>query len=121
MLTIQATTTGPGEDAALLPLPAVVDTQAVVLIGLLGGGRRPLLLDASAVREVQPAAAPLLEALLRCSREAGYPARLLCADAALRAAFYDHPLAAYLADAAEDEEAVFIRDRDELGFRPSLR
>lgn len=121
MLTIQTTTPERGEDAGLLPLPPVVDTQAVVLLGLLGGGRRPLLLDASSVREVQPAAEPLLEALLRCSREAGYPARLVGADAAVRALLQDHPLAAYLAESAEDEEAVFIRDCDELGFRPSLR
>ncbi|HYJ80162.1 MAG TPA: hypothetical protein VEW03_11195, partial [Longimicrobiaceae bacterium] len=67
------TRTERGEERTLLPLPPVVDTQAVVLLGLLGGGRRPLLLDAEAVREVQPAAEPLLEALLRCSREAGFP------------------------------------------------
>ena len=120
MLTIE-TTMDRADDATLLPLPPVVDTQAVVLLGLLGGGGRPLLLDATGVREVQPSAEPLLEALLRCSREAGYPARMVGADPAFRASLRNHPLAAYLGEPAEEDDAVFIRDLDELGGRSSLR
>lgn len=108
-------------EAMLLPLPAVVDTPAVVLLGLLAGGRRPLLLDASAVREVQGTAAPMLESLLRITRAAGLPARLVGAPAALRRAFEGHPLAAYFADAAPDEQLFVCPDRDEVGFQPSLR
>jgi anti-anti-sigma regulatory factor len=109
-------------EAMLLPLPPVVDTPAVVMLGLLAGGRRPLLLDASAVREVQGTAAPMLESLLRVTRAAGFPARMIGTSAALRRAFDGHPLAAYFADAAAPDEQLFIcPDRDEPGFQPSFR
>ncbi len=109
-------------EGMLLPLPPVVDTPAVVLLGLLAGGRRPLLLDASGVREVQGTAAPMLESLLRVTRAAGLPARMIGASATLRRAFDGHPLAAYLAEAAPLDDALFIcPDRDEPGFQPSFR
>jgi len=109
-------------EAMLLPLPPVVDTPAVVMLGLLAGGRRPLLLDASAVREVQGTAAPMLESLLRVTRAAGFPARLIGASAPLRRALEGHPLAAYFADAGAPDDQLFLcPDRDEPGFRPSLR
>ncbi|HYJ80306.1 MAG TPA: hypothetical protein VEW03_11915, partial [Longimicrobiaceae bacterium] len=64
----------------------------------------------------------LLEALLRCSREAGFPARLLGASAALRYSLLGHPVAAYLAEAGEGEDGIFTSpDLHELGFQPSLR
>jgi len=109
-------------EAMLLPLPPVVDTPAVVMLGLLAGGRRPLLLDATAVREVQGTAAPMLESLLRVTRAAGFPARMIGASASLRRAFDGHPLAAYFTEAAAPDDQLFIcPDRDEPGFQPSLR
>lgn len=110
-------------EVPLLPLPEVVDTPAVVLVGLLGGGTRPLVLDASAVREIEPAAAPLLAGLLRAKREAGIDARIAHASAALRARWARHALARYFADGeARSGEALFTcPDRDELGFSPSHR
>ena len=113
------TTLAPDE---LLPLPPVVDTPAVVLAGLLAGSGRPVVLDAARVREVRPTAAPLLEALLRSARDAGLPARIVHASAALRRRLHGHPLAAWLAPEPLDDESLFVcPDRDELGFAPSLR
>jgi hypothetical protein len=110
------------EEIPALPLPEVVDTPAVLLAGLLGGGWRPLVLDASAVRELQPSAAPLLLALLRAKREAGVAARIQGASAGLRRRFAGHELAAYFAGAADTAEALFTcPDREELGFSPSPR
>jgi hypothetical protein len=109
-------------EAPLLPLPPVVDTPAVVLLGLLCGGGRPLVLDASVVREVEATAEPLLEALLRATRHAGLPARLVGADAVLRRALEGRPLAAFFADAPSADEQLFVcPDRDAPGFQPSLR
>lgn len=122
MLTMETRATTGAEDAMVLPLPPVVDTPAVVLLGLLGGGCRPLVLDAAELREVQPTAAPLLEALLRATREAGFPARIVGATPALRRALAGSHLAAWLADAPEADEHIFVcPDRDALGFQPSLR
>lgn len=106
-----------------LPLPEVVDTPTVVLAGLLAGGTRPLVLDASRVREVHPPAAPLLAALLRSKREAGVEARISGATALLRRRWARHALAAYFDDREmHGSEAIFVcPDRDELGFSPSLR
>jgi hypothetical protein len=110
------------EEVPLLPLPPVVDTPAVVLLGMLCGGGRPLVLDASAVREVEPTAEPLLEALLRATRHAGLPACILGAGPALRRAFAGRPLAAFLAAAPPADEQLFVcPDRDAPGFQPSLR
>lgn len=110
------------DEIPALPLPEVVDTPAVLLASLLGGGWRPLVLDASAVREVQATAAPLLLALLRAKRDAGVAARIVGASAALRRRFDGHELAAYFAGAADADEALFIcPDREELGFIPSPR
>lgn len=105
-----------------LPLPEVVDTPAVVLAAMLGGGTRPLVLDASAVREVQANAAPLLLALLRAKRDVGVEARIIGAGPALCRRLDGHPLAAFIDDEGLGAEALFIcPDRDELGFSPSLR
>jgi len=111
------------DEVPSLPLPEVVDTPAVVLAGMLAGGRRPLVLDASAVREVQPAAAPLLVALLRAKRDAGGTAHIAHASAALRRRWARHALAAWFAaDEAQGGESLFTcPDRDELGFSPSYR
>ena len=110
------------EEVPLLPLPPVVDTPAVVLLGMLCGGGRALVLDASAVREVEPTAEPLLEALLRATRHAGLPAHLVGAGAQLRRAFEGRPLAAFFADAPSADEQLFVcPDRDAPGFQPSLR
>jgi hypothetical protein len=73
-----------------LPLPAVVDAPAVVFVGLLAGGTRPLVLDASAVREVEPAAARMLLSLLEAKRDASVEARIQGASAALRRRFHAH-------------------------------
>jgi len=105
-----------------LPLPEVVDTPAVVFVGLLGGGTRPLVLDASVVREVEPAAARLLLSLLEAKRDAGVEARIRGASAALRRRFHAHDLAPFFTDAAPAGEALFVcPDRDDLGFSPSPR
>ena len=106
------------DEAPVLPLPALLDTPTVVLAGLLSGGTRPLILDASAVREVDAAAAGLLASLLRAKRDAGVEARIVGARGAIvrggpLAPFVEHGPAA---------EAIFIcPDRDELGFTPSAR
>jgi hypothetical protein len=107
------------DELPVLPLPKVVDTPAVVFVGLLSGGTRPLVLDARAVREVQATAAPLLVSLLRAKREAGVPARIEGATAAvLRFA----GLAEYAATAASGDESFFVcPDRDVVGFSPSPR
>jgi anti-anti-sigma regulatory factor len=105
-----------------LPLPEVVDTAAVVLAGMLAGGTRPLVLDASRVRQVQGTAAPLLAALLRAKREAGVEARISGASAELRHRWARHALAVYFGEANPGPDALFTcPDRDELGFSPSLR
>lgn len=110
------------DELPAVPLPEVVDTLAVVFASLLGGGTRPLVLDASEVREVSPAAAPLLLSVLRSKRDAGVPARIEGASAALRRSLAGHELAAYLADRADGDEVLFVcPDRDALGFRPSPR
>jgi anti-anti-sigma regulatory factor len=107
------------ENETVLPLPEVVDSPAVVFAGLLGGGPRPLVLDASAVREVEPAAARLLVSLLRAKRDIGALAGICGASAELRGRFRTHELAAYFAEPAE---SLFVcPDRDDLGFTPSLR
>jgi len=105
-----------------LPLPEIVDTPAVVFVGLLGGGTRPLVLDASAVREVEPTAARLLLSLLEAKRDAGVAARIQGASPALRRRFHAHDLAPFFADPAPAGEALFVcPDRDGLGFSPSPR
>jgi hypothetical protein len=106
------------DSPAVLPLPEVVDSPAVVFAGLLGGGPNPLVLDASAVREVEPAAARLLVSLLRSKRDAS----IRGASAALRRRFAGHELAPYFADPAPAGDALFTcPDRDDLGFTPSQR
>jgi len=103
----------------VLPLPEVVDTPAVVFAGLLGGGPRPLVLDASAVRVLEPAAARLLVSLLRAKTDAGAQACVRGASEALRSRFRSHELAAWFAEPAD---ALFVcPDRDDLGFTPSRR
>ena len=110
------------EELPAVPLPETVDTLAVVFASLLGGGTRPLVLDASAVREVHPAAAPLLVSLLRSKREAGVPAQIEGASEALRRGLAGHALAAYLAGPADGDEVLFVcPDRDRLGFSQSRR
>ena len=110
------------DDVPVVPLPEVVDTAAVVLTGMLAGGTRPLVLDASAVRQVQPKAAPLLASLLQAKRNAGVEARIAHASPALRERWHRHALAAYFDDDARGRDSIFIcPDRDELGFTPSLR
>ena len=110
------------DELPLLPLPEIVDTPAVVFVGLLGGGTRPLVLDASAVREVEPAAARMLLSLLEAKRDAGVEARIHGASAALRRRFHAHDLAPFFADPAPAGEALFVcPDRDVLGFSPSPR
>jgi hypothetical protein len=110
-----------------LPLPEVVDTQAVVLAGLLAGGTRPLVLDAAGVREIHEPAAAMLLALLRAKLGAGAEACIAGASPALRRRWAGHPLAAFITagphrSALHDAEALFVcPDRDELGFSPSLR
>jgi hypothetical protein len=110
---------GARQEAAVIPLPPVVDTPAVVLLGMLVGGARPVVLDASAVREVQPTAAPLLDSLLRSVRTA----RMAGASAALRRRYAGQPLAAWFAapEPADDELLFVCPDRDETGFTPSPR
>ena len=115
-------TAADSDELPSLPLPEVVDTPAVVFVGLLGGGTRPLVLDASAVREVEPAAARLLLSLLEAKRDAGVAARIQGASAALRRRFHAHDLGPYFTDPAPAGEALFVcPDRDGLGFSPSPR
>ena len=111
------------EEAVEIPLPPVVDTPTVVLLAMLVGGPRPVLLDASPVREIEAPAAPLLESLLRSLADAGTPPRVTGASAALRRRWRGHPLAAWLAAAPRPaDEALFTcPDRDEIGFAPSFR
>jgi hypothetical protein len=112
----------PADEVPVLTLPEVVDTPAVVFAGMLGGGPRPLVLDASAVRELEPAAARLLVSLLRAKRDAGAAASIRGVSAALRRRFQAHPLAPFFAGAAPADDALFVcPDRDELGFIPSAR
>lgn len=116
-----------GDEVPALPLPPVVDTQAVVLAGLLAGGTRPLVLDAANVREIRPAAAGMLLALLRAKRSAGVDARIVAASPVLRRRWAGHPLAPFfVADAGGaatyGAEALFVcPDREGLGFAPSER
>jgi hypothetical protein len=91
-----------------LPLREVVGAPAVVFVGLLAGGTRPLVLDASAVREVEPAAARMLLSLLEAKRDAGVEARIQGASAALRRRFHAHDLAPFFADAAPAGESLFV-------------
>jgi hypothetical protein len=113
---------GEAEEMPALPLPEVVNTPAVVFVGLLGGGTRPLVLDASAVREVEPAAARMLLSLLEAKRDAGVEARIVGASAALRRRFHAHDLGPFFAEPVPGGEALFIcPDRDHLGFAPSPR
>lgn len=113
------------DEIPALPLPRVVDTQAVVLAGLLAGGPRPLVLDGSGIREIHPNAAAMLLALLRAKHAAGVAARIVAAPPALRGRWAGHPLAAFFAaevEAANAAEALFVcPDREGLGFAPSER
>lgn len=112
------------EEVDVLPLPPVVDSPAVVLLHLLLGAGRPVVLDAGAVREVEPEAAGLLEAVLRSAREAGVPVRVENAGAGVRRQLAGHPLLRWLDDdlPAWGDETLFVcPDRDALGFQPSLR
>ena len=110
------------EEIPALPLPGVVNASAVVLVGLLAGGTRPLVLDASGVREVEPAAARMLLSLLEAKRDAGVEARIQGASAGLRRRFHAHDLAPFFADPTPAGEALFVcPDRDDLGFSPSPR
>jgi hypothetical protein len=127
MLTLVDPTLADGDEVPALPLPPVVDTQAVVLAGLLAGGTRPLLLDAAVVREIRPAAAAMLLALLRAKRTARVDARIVAAPPALRRRWAGRPLAAFfIADpdgvVTYGAEALFVcPDREGLGFAPSER
>jgi hypothetical protein len=109
-------------DAAVaeMALPEVVDSAAVVLLGLLAGGGRPVVLDASRVRTLEPSAAPLLLSLLRSTRAVGYEARITGASPRLRS---EHPALAlfFAADVAEDEFLFLAPDLDGAGFAPSSR
>jgi hypothetical protein len=109
-------------DAAVaeLALPPVVDTPAVVLLGLLAGAGRPVVLDAARVREIEPAAAPLLASLLRATRAVGYPASIVGAAPALRAA--NASLAPFFDPSPRGDDLLFLApDLDETGFLPSAR
>ena len=108
-----------GKSAIVVPLPPVVDTQAVLLLGMVVGAARPVVLDAAAVREVEPTAAVLLESLLRTAANV----RVANAPDALRRGLQGRPLAAFFTPAlpADDELMFVCPDRDELGFQPSLR
>jgi len=99
-----------------LPLPEFVDTTAVLLVGLLGGHSRPLVLDARAVREVEPGADAMLVSLLRAKRDAGIEARIAGAFEVLRRG----ELAPFCDDRPGDE-AFVCPDRDGVGFLPSDR
>lgn len=104
----------------IIPLPVVVDTPSVVLASLLMGRGGPMVLDASAVREVQAGAADVLAHLL----ERADGVRIHRASAALRRRLAGHPLAAYLsADPLPgDDDLLFIcPDRETDGFVPSGR
>jgi hypothetical protein len=109
-------------DDHLLPLPEEVDTQAVVLAGMLAGGMRPLLLDASAVRRVEPRAETLLLSLLRVKQQAGFTASLRNASRALRRHYAGHALAAFFEhDPGAAEDFLTCPDRDGDGYQPSER
>jgi hypothetical protein len=70
----------------VLPLPVVVDASVVVLLHLLLREQwtRPVLLDASGLREVCPGAALLLAATLDARARHGAPVHLVGLNAASR-------------------------------------
>jgi anti-anti-sigma regulatory factor len=121
MLALLETEPAEHPDTPELPLPPRVDTQAVVLAGMLCGGRRPLLLDASAVTEIEPRALPLLLALLRMKREAGQAAWVRGPSAALRRVFAGTPLETYFSLPESADSFLLCPDRDGDGFLPSER
>jgi hypothetical protein len=123
MLKLMDELADPADESPVLPLPEVVDTPAVVFAGLLAGGRRPLVLDAASVREIEPPAAPLLATLLRAKRDAGAEARIANASATLRRRWERHALGAFFAGTETPgiDSMFTCPDRDELGFSPSLR
>jgi anti-anti-sigma regulatory factor len=113
---------GSADETDVLPLPPLLDTRAVVLAGMLAGGMRPLLLDATAVTEVEERAVPLLLALLRVKQAAGLGALLLNVSPRLREALRGSELEPWL-EARQDPPEVFLTcpDRDGPGYLHSER
>ena len=118
---VEPGSTGGMDDSAPFSLPAVVDTPAVVFLCLLTGSGRAVLLDASAVREVQASAAPLLVSILESARGAGYAVGITGASASLRRRWRGEPLADFLVAESAEELLFLCPDRDGTGFQPSPR
>ena len=110
-------------DPAVIPLPPVILTSDVVLLGFLLARGTPVLLDAAEVTDIEPAAEPMLEAVLLAAREADVDVRVVRADARLRERYAASPIAPYLDSGVfADDEALFLApERDAAGFLPSLR
>jgi hypothetical protein len=83
-------------DAAprVLPLPGLVDSSVVVLLHLLLRDQwaRPVVLDASALREICPVAALLLAATLDARCRHGAPVQVVRLGFEIRRRLDSHPL-----------------------------
>jgi anti-anti-sigma regulatory factor len=88
-------------NARVLPIPAVLDSGAAVLLHLLldQDGSRTVVLDASALRELCSVGTLLLASALRSHSREGVRPRIINLSYAIRRELDRHPLLAFATDA----------------------
>lgn len=81
-------------DARVLPIPAVLDAGAAVLLHLLldQNPSRPVILDAVGLRELCAVGALLLASALRAHARTGVPPRIINLSERMRRELSRHPL-----------------------------
>jgi hypothetical protein len=112
------------DGSPVIPLPPVLDTPAVVLVGMLMGYGCDVVLDASSVHTVEMEAADGLARLLDRRVRTGGRVVLRGASPAVRVRLAQHALRAFMAapDLVErDEAALTCTFLDATGFLPSPR
>lgn len=92
----------PASDARVLPMPAVLDSGAAVLLHLLleQDTSRPVVLDASGLRELCAVGTLLLASALRSRSRDGVRPRITNLSYAMRRELHRHPLLAFASDAS---------------------
>jgi anti-anti-sigma regulatory factor len=115
----------PGADAApVIPIPPVLDTPAVVLVGILLGQGCDVVLDGSSVHTVEPEAADALARLLDRLVRTGGRVVLHGVSPVVRGRLAGHELSAFIAApgvVARDEAVLTCPFLEGTGFRPSPR
>lgn len=111
------------EHARVLPVPAVLDSSAAVLLHLLITElREPLVLDASTVREVLPVGALLLHSSIRARGDARPGVRIVNLAYRLRWQLHRHPLSAFLeAEPGSADASAVPQSPSRDAWQPALR